>query len=118
MIFGRYATTGDGLITALQLIVAILESKRSFSELAGEIPRYPQVLINVTVKDKAEVMNSKSVQESIHAAEVALANNGRILVRPSGTEPYIRVMVEAANESQAKTVANTIVEAINTFDAQ
>lgn len=114
-IFRRFATTGDGELTALQLLSVIHRSGKRASELAAMCARYPQVLLNVTVNSKEkkeEIMASQALQEAIAQTEADLAETGRVLVRPSGTEPLVRVMVEAKEEEtalhEAEKLANLI----------
>lgn len=95
IIFLDYNTTGDGLLTALQLVNIMKVTKKPLSELAGEMKKYPQKLVNVKVTDKHEAIANEEVQRVIREVEEEMAGNGRILVRPSGTEPLVRVMVEA-----------------------
>ena len=98
IIFSKYATTGDGILTSLMIMEAMLESKSKLSELLKGLKIYPQLLVNVRVTDKAAAPADEEVQKAIKASEEALGDNGRILVRESGTEPVIRVMVEAASD--------------------
>ncbi|MBE2906134.1 phosphoglucosamine mutase [Anoxybacillus flavithermus] len=95
IIFLDYNTTGDGLLTALQLVNIMKVTKKPLSELAGEMKKYPQKLVNVKVTDKHEAIANEEVQRVIREVEEEMAGDGRILVRPSGTEPLVRVMVEA-----------------------
>lgn len=95
IIFLDYNTTGDGLLTALQLVNIMKVTKKPLSELAGEMKKYPQKLVNVKVTDKQEAIANEEVQRVIREVEEEMAGNGRILVRPSGTEPLVRVMAEA-----------------------
>ncbi|MCL6585398.1 MAG: phosphoglucosamine mutase [Anoxybacillus sp.] len=95
IIFLDYNTTGDGLLTALQLVNIMKVTKKPLSELAGEMKKYPQKLVNVKVTDKQEAIANEEVQRVIREVEGEMAGNGRILVRPSGTEPLVRVMAEA-----------------------
>lgn len=95
IIFLDYNTTGDGLLTALQLVNIMKATKKPLSELAGEMKKYPQKLVNVKVTDKQEAIANEEVQRVIREVEEEMAGNGRILVRPSGTEPLVRVMAEA-----------------------
>lgn len=95
IIFLDYNTTGDGLLTALQLVNIMKMTKKPLSELAGEMKKYPQKLVNVKVTDKHEAIANEEVQRVIREVEEEMAGNGRILVRPSGTEPLVRVMAEA-----------------------
>lgn len=114
-IFRRFATTGDGELTALQLLSVIHRSGKRASELAAMCARYPQVLLNVTVNSKEkkqEIMASQTLIEAVTQAEARLSDTGRVLVRPSGTEPLVRVMIEAKEEktamSEAEKLANLI----------
>ena len=112
IIFSKYATTGDGLLTSLKMMEVMLAKKCRMSELAAPLKIYPQVLVNVRVKDKAEAQNDPNVQNAVKAAETALGSTGRILVRESGTEPVIRVMAEAQTEEECHKQVNSIVEVI------
>ena len=115
MIFLDYATTGDGRLTALQMLALLKESGKKASELFGACPRYPQVLINIPVADndvKKAVMASPLLAQAVEREEAALAGEGRVLVRPSGTEALMRVMVEARTEDTARTVASRLADLI------
>ena len=112
MIFLDHNSTGDGLITALQFLAACLRNDQPVSETAALMQRFPQELINVRVADKNEVMESTTVSEAIQQAEAKLAGSGRVLVRPSGTEPLVRVMVEAATPEEALSYAQEIASVI------
>lgn len=110
-IFRRYATTGDGELTALQLLAILHKSGKSASQLAGICSRYPQVLLNVAVSSRErieEIMESSWLREAIEKEEKILAGSGRILVRPSGTELLIRVMVEAKEKAIADAAAEEL----------
>ena len=114
-IFRRHATTGDGELTALQLLAVIHKSGKRASELAALCERCPQVLINVPISSKekkAEVMGSQALQDAVAQVEAELSDTGRVLVRPSGTEALIRVMVEAKEEHTAQTKAETLADLI------
>ena len=114
-IFRRYATTGDGQLTALQFLDLLCRSGKKASELVGECKRYPQVLINVPVADKAKkeaVLSAPALQSAVAEQEEKLAGNGRVLVRPSGTEALIRVMVEAQTEPVARETAELLANVI------
>ena len=115
IIFSKFATTGDGILTSLMLMEVILESKKSLSELTRELVIYPQTLKNVRVKDKKTVLESEQIKEAIELAEQELNGNGRILVRPSGTEPVIRVMAEAETKEICDTVVDKISKLITTL---
>ena len=112
IIMKKYATTGDGLLTAIMLAEEICDSKLTLSKLAEPIRRYPQYMRSVRVADKAAVLNDPRVKDAIEEVERLINREGRVLIRPSGTEPVIRVMVEA--ESHAKCVSYTemIINAI------
>ena len=115
MIFTDYATTGDGQLTALQVLSLLKESGKKASELFGACARYPQVLINVPVADndvKKAVMASQALWDAVKAEEEQLAGSGRILVRPSGTEALMRVMVEAKTEDVARQTAQRLAQMI------
>jgi len=111
VIFLRHNTTGDGLLSALMLAHLVAASDKTASELAKVMTSYPQVLRNVTVKDK-DIAGNAELQAAIAAAEEELADTGRVLVRASGTEPLVRVMVEAADAAQAEAVAEKLVVAV------
>ena len=114
-IFRRYATTGDGQLTALQFLDLLCRSGKKASQLVAGCRRYPQVLVNIPVADKAKkeaIMADKDLQAAISQQEKALAGNGRILVRPSGTEALIRVMVEAQTGDEARAVAEFLANVI------
>lgn len=118
MIFRRYATTGDGQLTALQLLALLHRSGKKASELVADCKRYPQLLVNVAVADKAkkaEIMANADLKAAITQQEARLAGDGRILVRPSGTEALIRVMVEAKDEETAKSCAHELANLIKTL---
>lgn len=114
IIFLEHNTTGDGLVTALQLAAVMQETALPLSELRRVMRRYPQVLVNVPVADKARLATSAAVMDAIRAAEHELGDSGRVLVRPSGTEPLVRVMAEAADEAAAAAVVQRLVEIVRT----
>jgi phosphoglucosamine mutase len=107
-----YATTGDGLLTALRLMARMATSGRSLADLAGVLTRLPQVLVNVAVADKTAAVAAPAVAEAIADAEAELSGTGRVLLRPSGTEPLVRVMVEAPTEFAASTIAQRIAKVV------
>ena len=111
IIFTDYSTTGDGLITALQVLTAMKRSNKKASELNELMTTYPQVLLNVTVKDK-KACDNDAVKVAIHDAEQELGESGRILVRASGTEPLIRVMAEGPDQEQLEIICRRIVSVI------
>jgi phosphoglucosamine mutase len=109
-----HATTGDGLLTALRLMARMARSGRSLGDLASAMTRLPQVLVNVPVVDKAAVGSSPEVADAVAAAEAELAGRGRVLLRPSGTEQLVRVMVEAPTQSVAGEVADRLAGLVST----
>jgi phosphoglucosamine mutase len=113
VIFLEHNTTGDGLVTALQLMNVLRESGNAMSELARVMRHYPQVLINVKVADKGRLVTSAALAEAVHAAERRLGDDGRVLVRPSGTEPLVRVMVEAGDAAVAREVAEALAAVVS-----
>ena len=112
IILKKYATTGDGILTSIMLMEAMIEGKTTLSKLAEPMKMYPQVLTNLRVSDKDAVMNHPAVQAAVESAEKALAGNGRVLLRPSGTEPVIRVMAEASTEESCQGAVDLICAAI------
>lgn len=112
IIFSKYATTGDGVLTSLKLMDAMIDSKRKISELTEGFKVYPQLLVNLRVSDKEFVMNDSDVLKAKEEAEAGLNGDGRVLLRKSGTEPLIRVMVEAKTDEKCKETANKILEVI------
>ena len=112
VIFLEHATTGDGLVTAVQVTNVMLRSGRRLSELRAAIPRLPQVLLNVRVRERDGASVSPELAAAVSAASARLAGRGRILVRPSGTEPLIRVMVEAERQEEAERVAAEVADLI------
>ena len=109
IIFSKHATTGDGILTSLMVMEALIESRKSLAELASEVRIYPQLLKNMKVADKAAVMNNQAVKDAIHKAGEELGEDGRILVRPSGTEPLVRVMVEAESDELCAKYAYDVI---------
>lgn len=112
IIFSKHATTGDGILTSLKLMEVILEKKETLAKLADEVQIYPQVLKNVRVKDKEAAQADRDVQVEVQKVSDALGDTGRILVRPSGTEPLIRVMVEAPTDEICGKYVAQVVEMI------
>lgn len=110
IIFSKYATTGDGLLTAIKLMQAMLDQKQPLSKLAEPVQLYPQVLKNVRVADKDAVISNPAVQQAMRQAEQALAGDGRVLLRKSGTEPVVRVMAEAGDEALCNRCVDMIVQ--------
>ena len=112
IIFSKYATTGDGILTSLKLMEVMLARKTTLSKLAEPVTIYPQVLKNVRVHSKAEAQNDADVQAAVQKVADLLGDTGRILVRESGTEPVIRVMVEAETEELCEKYVNKVVDVI------
>ncbi len=113
IIFGRLANTGDGLLTAIKVMEAVCESKQSLGELAAGMTMYPQKLKNVVVTDKDETLSCPQVKAAVAAVEAELGGNGRVLLRKSGTEPLLRVMVEAASEALCEQKVDQIIAAMD-----
>ena len=109
IIFSRYAATGDGILTSLMLMEACVEKKSTLCDLAKDMKVYPQILRNVRVADKKTARENPKVKEAVHNAAVALGGEGRILVRESGTEPVIRVMVEAGTDEICRKYVEDVV---------
>ena len=112
VIFLDYNSTGDGLLTAVQTLSIMKEKRKSLSELAGLMTKYPQLLVNVRVLTKAGWETNAAIQDAIREAEEELGGNGRILVRPSGTEPLIRVMAEGPDQEQLDELCHRIGDVI------
>lgn len=112
IIFMNYNTTGDGLLSGIQLLSVMKETGKPLSELANEVTIYPQKLVNVRVRDKYTVMDEPEVQQVIAQVEKEMAGEGRILVRPSGTEPLLRVMAEAPSDKLVARYVNQIADVI------
>ncbi len=112
IIFTKYATTGDGILTSLKLMEVLLAKGKPMSELAAPVVFYPQVLKNVRVKSKPNAQNDPDVQTAVQVVADALGDTGRILVRESGTEPVIRVMVEAESNELCEKYVNQVIEVI------
>ena len=112
IIFSRYASTGDGILTSLKVMEAMLAKKKTLSQLCDGFTFYPQVLKNVRVDDKAAVQNDPAVQKAIADVAAQLGSTGRILVRESGTEPVIRVMVEAESKVVCQDLVDSVIEVI------
>lgn len=112
IIFLDYATTGDGLLTAVQLLDVMQAKEKSLRELAGMMKKYPQLMVNVAVKQKNGWERNDTIQQAIKDVEAKLEGEGRVLVRPSGTEPVIRVMAEGPDEQLLKAYVEHIAEAV------
>ena len=112
IIISKYATTGDGILTSLKMMEVMLAKKKKMSQLFEGLTIYPQVLKNVRVKSKPEAQNDPAVQSAVKAVADRLGDTGRILVRESGTEPVIRVMVEAATKEQCQSCVDEVVDVL------
>jgi phosphoglucosamine mutase len=108
IVFADDATTGDGLLTALRLMARMVTSGQPLAELASVVKRLPQTLVNVRVADRDAVAPSPAVASAVSAAELELGDTGRVLLRASGTEQLVRVMVEAATQEHADAIANKL----------
>lgn len=113
IIFSKHATTGDGILTSLMLMEVIIEKKLTLNMLASEVTIYPQVLKNVRVSNKAAARNNAAVKEEIAKVEEELGDDGRILVRESGTEPVIRVMVEAKKDAICQAMVDRVISVMD-----
>lgn len=114
IVMPAFATTGDGVLTGLHLMATMASSGKSLADLAGVLHKLPQVLINVPVKDRQAGAAAPTVQAAVALAEDELGETGRVLLRPSGTEHLVRVMVEAGTEQQARTIAERVAEEVRT----
>ena len=111
MIMSRYATTGDGILTALHLLERMVVTGKDLRSLGSVVTRLPQVLVNVAGVDK-DGTDDPALLEAVAAEEAALAGQGRVLLRPSGTEPLVRVMVEAPTDETARAVAARLADVV------
>ena len=116
IIFSSYATTGDGILTSLKIMEIMIFEKAKLSELTADFKEYPQVLINVSVNDKKKVLESERVKKALSEAEKILDGSGRVLLRASGTEGVIRVMVECESEDFCRSVANRLADSVRVSD--
>ena len=112
IIFSKHARTGDGILTSLMIMEVIMETKQPLSKLHEEVKIYPQLLKNVRVTDKKTAQENPQVQKAVKAVADELGSDGRILVRESGTEPVIRVMVEAATDELCAKYVNQVIDVI------
>ena len=110
-------STGDGIISALQVVAAMLESACTLNEVKTGMTKYPQYMVNVPTNGNIDLRNAESVQQAIRDAERELADKGRVLLRPSGTEPVIRVMVEGSDAQQVRLLANRVADSIRSVIA-
>jgi phosphoglucosamine mutase len=112
VVLPAFATTGDGLLTALRVMARMAQTGKSLADLAGIVTPLPQVLENVRVADREAVAVSAAVRDAVVAAEARLGDTGRVLLRPSGTEQLVRVMVEAPTVAQARAVADELARVV------
>jgi phosphoglucosamine mutase len=113
VVLPAHATTGDGLLTALRLMSRMAETGKSLEDLAAVMNRLPQVLVNVPVADKAAVADSSEVRDAVGEVEAELGEEGRVLLRPSGTEQLVRVMVEATAQATAQAAADRLAGVVS-----
>lgn len=113
VVLPAFGTTGDGIVTGLRVMARMAQTGRSLADLAAPMQTLPQVLINVAVSDKATVADAPSVRSAVAAVEAELGDTGRILLRPSGTEQVVRVMVEAADEDTARQMAVRVADSVS-----
>jgi len=118
IIFSKFASTGDGLITALKIMETFIESKCPSSKLSDGFTLYPQLTVNVRVKDKNAALSNPNVQKAKEKIENELSGNGRILVRKSGTEPLLRVMVEAETKEKCEKFSNYVADVIRENESE
>ena len=116
IIFGKYATTGDGILTAIKIVEVMLETKETLAHLANEVTLYPQLLQNVRVRDKKQVLSSPALADAIRQEEKRLGTSGRLLVRASGTEPLVRVMAEAESLTLCQSVVTKIASLLSEIE--
>ena len=112
LVMREFANTGDGILTALQLAQEVVRSGKSLAELASQMQRFPQVLINVSNVKKEKLAQSTAIAQAVASAEATLADNGRVLLRASGTEPLVRVMVEASSDNLAQEIATSLAAVV------
>jgi phosphoglucosamine mutase len=112
VIMRQFSNTGDGLLTALQVMQIMAKSKKSLLELASTMEKYPQVLINVKDINKDKLLSSVKIKDAITSAEQQLGQNGRVLLRASGTEALVRVMVEANELDMAQKIAESLAQLV------
>jgi phosphoglucosamine mutase len=111
-------TTGDGIVSALQVLLAIHRAGRTLNELKSGMSKYPQVLLNVRATKAAEVLSVAAVREAVEAAQAQLGDSGRVLLRPSGTEPLVRVMVEGRDRVEVESLAAELAASVESALAQ
>jgi phosphoglucosamine mutase len=112
VVFPRYGTTGDGILTGLRLMARMAQTQRTLADLASVLQTVPQILVNVPVSDKSVVARAPEIREAVLEAERVLGDSGRVLLRPSGTEELVRVMVEATDPGQARQLADDLAKRV------
>jgi len=112
IVFADYATTGDGILTGLSLVARMAATGKSLAELASVMTVFPQIMINVRDVDRSRAASDEGVAEAVRRFEAELGDTGRVLLRPSGTEPVVRVMVEAADQATADRVAQALADVV------
>jgi phosphoglucosamine mutase len=112
VVFAEHATTGDGLLTGLLVCDLLARTQRRLSELAAQMTRFPQVLVSVRVANRGDLVGADGLQSEVRAVESELGAEGRVLVRASGTEPVVRVMVEAADQARAEAAVARLCRAV------
>ena len=112
IIFSKYATTGDGMMTAIMVMQVLMDQKQPLSKLVEDVIIYPQVLKNVRVTDKDATLGDPAVQQEVDSASQRLEGNGRILLRKSGTEPVLRVMAEAPTYALCEQTVDAVIDAM------
>ena len=112
IIVKKYATTGDGILTAIMLLEEICDSKQTLAKLCEPVTLYPQYIKNIRVKDKNQTVNDEVVLQSVKEVDALIAGNGRVLLRQSGTEPVIRIMIEAESMEKCQDYAQMIAEVV------
>ena len=112
VIFSKYSTTGDGILTSLKVMEAVISKKTTLSKLCKPLKIYPQLLINLAVTDKNTAVSDRDVQSAVKEVEQKLGSNGRVLLRPSGTEPLVRLMIESSDENLNKNCADKIISVL------
>jgi phosphoglucosamine mutase len=116
IIFMDISPTGDGIISALEFLNVLVTNDYNIDEIYSVIPKFPQVLKNIKISDKERILSSENIQTVIDAVSAGLGSKGRLLVRPSGTEPLIRVMAEAETQKSAEDAVQTVIDAISAED--
>ena len=112
IIFSKYASTGDGILTSLKMMEVMMAKKKTMSQLCEDLTIYPQILRNIRVADKALAQNDPDVRQAVGEVAERLGDSGRILVRESGTEPLVRVMVEAESEEKCLEYVDHVIDTI------